>query len=668
MGLWNPHPEVRILPPQPWVKLFEVWALIKVVIEKISYPEDLKKFSVRELYILSSEIRELIIETVLSNGGHLASPLGAVELIIALHRVFDSPTDSIVFDVGHQAYAHKILTGRGERFRTLRRFKGLSGFPSRKESIHDAFGTGHAGTSIAAALGILEAKRKLSQKGRVIAVIGDGGLTCGMSLEGLNQDEKIKRGLIVVLNDNEMSISKNVGAIASFVNKTMISRPLLKIEHEVKELLKKNIPFKESLYLLGKGLKEGLCSTYLDIGLFFNSLGFQYIGPLDGHNLKELIWVLEHVKDINKPVLIHVRTKKGKGYLPSEDNPCKFHGVSGKAREKVSLDKPKKPTYSQILGEHLTKLAFDNKKIVTITAAMKDGCGLNMFFDTFPERAYDVGICEQHAVTFAAGLASQGLRPVVAIYSTFLQRAYDQLIHDVCLQNLPVTFVIDRAGLVGDDGATHHGAFDLSYLRAIPNLVISAPKDASEFKKLLTISFKHDGPFAIRIPRGSAVVTTDCMSDENEGIEVGKWQFLKNGEFISLFGIGNTVNKVLKLAKYLEERYGINPTVINARFIKPFDKVCLFKMAKKTSLWVSIEDNSKIGGFGSLLAEFIVDEGINNLSLVRIGLDDVFVPHGDISDLEKSLSIDDESLERLLDRIIMGNGRPKGILNIHDGQ
>jgi 1-deoxy-D-xylulose-5-phosphate synthase len=613
------------------------------VLEKIDGPKDLKLLSLEDLKCLCQEIRELIVKTVLENGGHLAAPLGAVELIVALHRAFSSPKDAIVFDVGHQAYAHKILTGRRGMFPTLRRHGGLAPFPTREESIHDAFGVGHAGTAISASLGILAAKKRIGQEGRVIAVLGDGGLTAGMSFEALNQEEALKQGLIIVLNDNAMSISKNVGALASFLSKALVSRPLLRIESELKGILKKNIPFGEPLYYLGKGIKEGLASGYLDVGLFFQSLGFQYVGPLDGHDLSELAWAFERTKELRKPVLVHVRTKKGKGFAPSESDPCAYHGVGIKPKEKPSSNAPRW-SYSKVFGQAMIRLAEQDERVLAVTAAMPDGTGLREFFTRFPERAFDVGICEQHAVTFAAGLATQGLKPVVAIYSTFLQRAYDQVIHDVCLQNLPVTFVMDRAGIVGEDGPTHHGTFDIAYLRPIPNVVLAAPKDFREFVLLLNTAVSSGRPFFIRIPKATAVYSPNGAFVKEETLQVGSWEVLTKGEDLALLGTGRTIETLLCLAQRLRAK-GFAPIVVNARFLKPFDDECLKWLSTLANAWVSLEDGVKIGGLGSLLAEYLADSGKRSVRLLRLGIEDAFVPHGEFESLEKDYGMDGASLE-----------------------
>ena len=617
------------------------------MLEKIDGPKDLKLLSLEDLKCLCQEIRDLIIKTVLENGGHLAAPLGAVELIVALHRAFSSPKDAIVFDVGHQAYAHKILTGRRGMFPTLRRHGGLAPFPTREESIHDVFGVGHAGTAISASLGILAAKKRIGQEGRVIAVLGDGGLTAGMSFEALNQEVALKQGLIVVLNDNAMSISENVGALASFLSKALVSRPILRIESELKGILKKNIPFGEPLYYLGKGIKEGLASGYLDVGLFFQSLGFQYVGPLDGHDLSELSWAFERTKDLRKPVLVHVRTKKGKGFAPSESDPCAYHGVGIKPKEKPSPNAPRW-SYSKVFGQAMIRLAEQDDRVLAVTAAMPDGTGLREFFTRFPDRAFDVGICEQHAVTFAAGLATQGLKPVVAIYSTFLQRAYDQVIHDVCLQNLPVTFVMDRAGIVGEDGQTHHGTFDIAYLRPIPNVVLAAPKDFREFVLLLNTAVSSGKPFFIRIPKATAVYSPNGGIVKEETLQVGSWEVLTKGEGLALFGTGRTIATLLCLAQRLRAK-GFAPIVVNARFLKPFDGECLKWLSNLANAWVSLEDGVKIGGLGSLLAEYLVDLGKRSVRLLRLGIEDAFVPHGEFESLEKECGMDGASLEgRLL--------------------
>jgi 1-deoxy-D-xylulose-5-phosphate synthase len=611
------------------------------VLKAINGPEDMRRLSIDDLKVLCQELRGLILETVLKNGGHLAASLGAVELIVALHRVFSSPIDALVFDVGHQAYAHKILTYRRDTFHTLRHYGGLSPFPKREESPHDAFGVGHAGTAISAALGILEGKRRQKQEGRVVAVVGDGGLTSGMSFEALNQEDHLKEGLIIVLNDNAMSISKNVGALASFFSKALLLKPVLRLEAELKGLLKKNIPLREPLYYLGKSIKEGLVSASLDVGLFFQSLGFQYVGPLNGHDLSELVWAFERVKILNKPMLVHVRTQKGKGYGPSEKDPCAYHGVSFKSPQK--LPSSSGVSYSKIFGDTMVRLAKEDPKILAITAAMPDGTGLRPFFDQFPDRAYDVGICEQHAVTLAAGLATQGLRPVVAIYSTFLQRAYDQVVHDVCLQNLPVTFVMDRAGLVGEDGPTHHGVFDISFLRPIPNLVLASPRDGAEFILLLKTAIRSNRPFFIRIPKAKPPERANGSFIQKEGIPIGTWEVLQTGRRLALFGSGRSV-EVMKSVAIRLQKAGLFPIIVNARFIKPYDEPCLRGLLGCTSAWVSLEDGIKAGGLGTLLAEYLADSCLSSVRLLRLGIEDCFVPHGSLEDLERGLGLEDSQI------------------------
>lgn len=608
------------------------------MLEAINGPEDIKRLSMDELGLLCQELRELILGTVLKNGGHLAAPLGAVELIVALHRVFSSPKDALVFDVGHQAYAHKILTHRRDAFKTLRRFGGLSPFPKREESPHDAFGVGHAGTALSASLGILEGKRKHNQEGRVVAIVGDGGLTAGMSFEALNQEDRMKHGLIIVLNDNAMSISKNVGALASFLSKALLSKPALRLEAELKGLLKKSIPLGEPLYYLGKGIKEGLASASLDVGLFFQSLGFQYVGPLNGHDLNELIWAFERVKVLNKPTLVHVRTQKGKGFGPSEKDPCGYHGVSFKSPQK--LPSSSGVSYSKIFGDTMVRMAKEDPKILAITAAMPDGTGLRPFFEEYPDRAYDVGICEQHAVTLAAGMATQGLRPVVAIYSTFLQRAYDQVIHDVCLQNLPVTFVMDRAGLVGEDGPTHHGVFDIAFLRPIPNLVLASPKDAAEFVILLKTAIYSNRPFFIRIPKTKTAEGPNGAFLKKEDIPIGTWEVIQPGRQLALFGAGRSVEILRNVARRLQAA-GFSPIIVNARFLKPCDEPCLRGLLGCTSAWVSLEDGVRTGGLGSLLAEYLADSCSRSIRLLRLGIEDCFVTHGSLEDLEKTLGLEE---------------------------
>lgn len=613
-----------------------------MLIEKIKSPADVKKLSAEELKCLSEELRDLIIERVSINGGHLASNLGVIELTIALHYVFDSPSDKIIWDVGHQSYTHKLITGRYEKFSTIRKHNGISGFPKMDESIHDSFGTGHSSTSISAALGIIEARDKINEKFKVIAVIGDGAMTGGQAFEGLNQAGHLKKDLIVVLNDNEMSISPNVGALSSYLNRMLIGDFYQKFKKETKSFIE-NIPkVGERVSKIAQKAEDTLKGLLLP-GMLFEELGFNYIGPIDGHNIELLIETLKKIKNANVPTLIHTVTKKGKGYEFSEKNPCVFHGIGpfeietgDPVSDKGSI------SYSAFFGDSLAEIAANDKKIVAITAAMKEGTGLECFAEKYPDRFYDVGIAEPHAVTFAAGLASQGLRPVVAIYSTFLQRAYDQIIHDVCLQNLPVIFAIDRAGIVGEDGPTHQGVFDLSFLRTIPNIVVMAPKDESELKEMLKLALRHNGPSAIRYPRGKSDFSS-IGKLTSPHLKIGEAEVLKTGDDIALIALGSTVYPALSASERLEKE-GISASVINARFAKPLDKILLFSIASKIKRIITIEENVLAGGFGSAVLEYLNSTDLHDLKIKTIGVPDEFVEQGSQKTLRKKYGIDAEGI------------------------
>jgi 1-deoxy-D-xylulose-5-phosphate synthase len=628
-------------------------------IENIKSPDDLKKLSLEELKDLADELREIIIDRVSINGGHLASNLGVVELTLALHYVFDSPIDKIVWDVGHQSYTHKLITGRYERFSALRKYKGISGFPKIDESSHDAFGTGHSSTSISAALGILEARDILKKiqnskfksqiPNKVIAVIGDGSMTAGLAFEGLNHAGHLKKDLIVILNDNEMSISPNVGALSAYLNRILTGDLYQKFKKDTKSFIESIPKLGGPFSKIAQKAEETLKGLFLP-GVLFEELGFNYIGPIDGHNIELLIETLRKIKNSNNPTLIHTITKKGKGYEFSEKDPCIFHGVGPfKVETGDFISDKKTPSYSEIFGKVLTELAEKDKRIIAITAAMKEGTGLDFFAEKLPNRIYDVGIAEPHAVTFAAGIASQGLRPVVAIYSTFLQRGYDEIIHDVCLQNLPVIFALDRAGIVGEDGPTHQGLFDLSYLRHIPNLVVMAPKDEIELKAMLELALSHKGPSAIRYPRGkisqlSAIShQPSATSYQPSAIEIGKAEILREGDDLALIAIGNTVYPALQAAERLEKE-GVEASVINARFVKPLDKALLFSIASRIKRVVTIEENVIAGGFGSAVLEYLNSAEISDLKIKTLGIPDEFVEQGSQKILRGKYGIDEEGI------------------------
>lgn len=597
------------------------------LLDRLDLPHDLKRLSPQELEQLASEIREEIITTVAKTGGHLAPSLGAVDLAIALHAVLDSPRDKIVWDVGHQAYAHKILTGRHTVFRSLRQFGGISGFPRRDESPHDAFNTGHSSTSISAALGIAKARDLKGEDFTVVAVIGDGSLTGGMAFEALNHAGHLKTDLIVVLNDNEMSISPNVGALASYLARLRTEPRLLKLRQDIERIL-------EGVPRIGKDLAESVrrlkgSVKYLVVpGMLFENLGFTYLGPLDGHDIQAIMRTVEDARAKGGPVLIHVVTKKGRGYPPAEADPRKFHGVGEfDVASGELLRSPGPPTYTQVFGETLAKLGSSDPRIVAITAAMPDGTGLDAFARLHPDRFFDVGIAEQHAVTLAAGLASQGFIPVAAIYSTFLQRAYDQIVHDVALQGLHVVFAVDRAGLVGEDGPTHHGAFDIAYLRSVPGMTVMAPADEVELVVMFSAALRMDGPVALRYPRaqgwGDAAFRPACP------IEHGKGVLVRDGDDVAIVAIGSMVYPSLQAAALLERR-GISAAVVNARFAKPIDEELLLYVASRCGRVVAVEEGTPAGGFGSAVAQVIAQHGTTGQAVAfrHLALPDAFVQHG----------------------------------------
>ncbi|MDI6744111.1 MAG: 1-deoxy-D-xylulose-5-phosphate synthase [Thermodesulfovibrionales bacterium] len=626
------------------------------LIKKINSPDDLKSLSVEEMNRLSAELREIIVERVSINGGHLASNLGTIELTLALHYVFNSPVDKIIWDVGHQSYTHKLITGRYEKFETIRKHKGISGFPKIEESIHDAFGTGHSSTSISAALGIIEARDKKNETFKVLAVIGDGAMTSGLAFEGLNHSGHLKKDLIIVLNDNEMSISKNVGALSAYLNRILTGDIYQRFKKQTKSFLEGIPKFGDQVSKIAQKAEETLKGLFLP-GILFEELGINYVGPIDGHDIKLLIETFRNIKNSTEPTLVHVITQKGKGYEFSEKDPCIFHGVGPFEIETgSSITDANALSYSEIFGRALTELAAEDKRVIAISAAMREGTGLECFEKKYPDRFYDVGIAEPHAVTFAAGLAIQGLRPVVAIYSTFLQRGYDEIIHDVCLQNLPVIFAIDRAGIVGEDGPTHQGVFDISYLRHIPHLTVMAPKDDLELKAMLELALKHNGPSAIRYPRGKASyglrVTSYELKDKKNSelrtpdsglLEMGKAEILKEGSDTALIAIGNAVHPALAAAEKLEKD-GIRASVINARFIKPLDKELVLTMASKTKRIITVEENIIAGGFGSAVLEYLNSMDIPDIKIKILGIPDEFVEQGSQAILRKKYGIDEEGI------------------------
>jgi len=617
------------------------------MLEKINSPQDLKKLTLEELNLLAKEIRQRIIEVVSNTGGHLASSLGTVELILALHYCLNLPEDKIIFDVGHQAYTHKILTGRNKNFDTLRQYKGLSGFPSKEESIYDPFTTGHSSTAVSLALGIATARDNLkpTKYFKVVAVIGDGSLSGGLCFEGLNNAGHLKKDILVILNTNELSISPNVGALSTYLNK-IISLPIYnRFRNSLENFVKSRLPKESRLLKIANKFEEGLKGLFIP-GIFFEELGFRYFGPLDGHNLSLLIPTLKNILELKGPILLHVVTKKGKGYLPAEKEPVRFHSSGPFDREtgqSLILKEPNIKTYTQVFGEKLVELAKNNPQIVAITAAMPEGTGLDKFRDLYPERFFDVGIAEAHAVCFASGLAYQGLKPIVAIYSTFLQRAYDQIIEEVGLQNLGLILAIDRAGIVGEDGPTHQGIFDLSFLRTIPNLVIMAPKDAYELESMLEFSLNLEKPVALRYPKDKVPE----LSLPFTKIELAKPEILKEGKDFLVIALGSMVIPSF-FALDLLEKEGLKGTLINARFVKPLESVFLKTMAKKTKFVFTVEEGMVAGGFGTAIEEVI------NQPVIKIGLPDEFIPQGKRAILLEKYGLTPEGLAHKIKSICQG--------------
>lgn len=612
------------------------------ILSKVNLPKDIRQLSIEELKTLCDDIRNYLIDVVSQVGGHFGAGLGAVELTVALHKVFDTPNDLIVFDTGHQAYPHKILTGRKEKLHTIRQLNGLSGFLKRSESEYDAFGAGHATTSISAAVGMAEASKILSLNKKVIAVIGDGAMTGGMAYEAMNNAGINKSNLIVVLNDNRMSIAPNVWQIHNYFNELIAHPEYKKLKDAVWDLTGKLDQFGDRIRKVAVRLERGIKSV-ITPGMLFEALGFRYFGPINGHNLPQVVKLFEQIKNLEGPILVHLLTEKGKGYTPAEEHIQKYHAATpfDKATGEALKKSSSVPSYTSIFGKALVEIAKENEKVVGITAAMPDGTGMDYFQKEFPNRYYDVGIAEEHAVTFAAGLATQGAIPVVSIYSTFLQRAFDQMIHDVALQKLHVVFVLDRAGLVGADGPTHHGAFDLSYLRLIPGMVVMSPKDEAELRDMLftAINYKK-GPIAIRYPRGSALGVK--MDEHFKQIEIGKAEKIYEGKDIAILAVGNMVDYAMKVHKKLADE-NISAELINMRFIKPLDINLLNDIANRFDKIVTLEENTIIGGFGSAVSEFIVDNSFKN-KILRIGLPDDFVDHGTQAELHKILGIDPEGI------------------------
>lgn len=624
------------------------------ILDTLVSPNQIKKMSGTELARLAEEIRQLLIQTVSQTGGHLAPNLGVVELTLAIHRVFDTPQDKIIFDVGHQSYVHKILTGRADRFHTLRTKGGISGFPKRSESDHDSFGTGHSSTSISAALGMALARDMNGEDHQVIAVIGDGSMTGGQAFEALNHAGNTDAHMIVILNDNEMSIDKNVGALSEYLSKMRVASSYNRIKHDAESFLKQIPAVGDKAFKTVKKVKDGLSYLLVPPGMLFEELGFHYYGPIDGHNVELLTEILTNAKNKEGPVLVHVLTKKGKGYRPAEEHADVFHGVgkfcveTGEVHKKASA-----PSYTSVFSNTLVALAETDGDIVGITAAMPEGTGLKKFGQRFPKQFFDVGIAEQHAVTLAAGLAAEGKKPVVALYSTFAQRAYDQLLHDVCLQNLPVVLAIDRAGLVGEDGPTHHGVFDLSYCRLIPNLVDMAPKDENELRHMLYSALSYACPVALRYPRGSGVGV--AMDDTLERLPIGKGEVLHEGKEVMMLAIGTMVHTAQRTAEMLVQD-GIDAGVINLRFAKPLDRELILDVAKKYPYLVTIEENALAGGVGSAILELLNDAGLYDVKVLRLGIPDRFIEHGNRSLLLADLGLDEETIAEQVKRFVIKNG------------
>jgi len=606
----------------------------RTLLEQIHEPQDLKKLSEEELFVLTNEIRTFLIDSIAKTGGHFGANLGVVELTVALHRVYNSPTDKIIWDVGHQSYVHKMLTGRLNRFDTLRKFHGMAGFPRRHESNHDIFGAGHASTSISAGVGMAVARDLTHQGYHVISVIGDGALTGGMAMEALNHAGHLRTDMTVILNDNEMSIAENVGGMSRYLTRLRTDPNYSKAKIEIEQMLKRLPAIGERLSKTFEWTKDSLRQLLLP-GQLFEAFGFKYLGPVDGHNLLELIRVIEDAKFLKGPVLIHIVTKKGKGYASAENAPDKFHAWPSAAKPKEV------PSYTSVFANTITQLAREDSRIVAVTPAMVPGSGLTKFGQEFPNRLYDVGIAEQHAATFCAGLAVAGMKPVLAIYSTFMQRAYDQIIHDICIQNLPVVLAVDRAGLVGPDGETHQGAFDVSFLRTIPNISIMMPKDENELRHMLKTAMTMDGPVAVRYPRTDGMGVP--MDEKLQVLPIGKSETLQDGQDVALLALGTMVPVAVHVAELLMSRYGTSATVVNLRFVKPLDVDVLTQLAAASIPIVTMEEGSLAGGVGSAILECLADVNLH-VPVKRFGLPDRFVEHGSRSELLADLQLDAESV------------------------
>lgn len=610
-----------------------------MILERIHKENDIHKIDEKELDSLASEIRQFLVENVSKTGGHLASNLGTVELTMALHLTMSLPEDKIIWDVGHQAYTHKLLTGRKEAFSTLRQFQGMSGFPKRNESPCDAFDTGHSSTSISAGLGYVRAREILKQDYKVVSVIGDGSMTGGMAFEALNNSADLKSNFIIVLNDNKMSISENVGGMSLYLDKLRTADFYNNLKKGVTNILQKLPGIGQRMVNHIRKTKNSIKQLFVP-GMFFEDMGITYLGPVDGHNLKKLCKTLREAQKVDGPVLVHVLTTKGKGYEMAEKNPSKFHGVNpfcvetGEAKEGKKQD-----TYTDVFSNIICKLGAEEPNLVAVTAAMKGGTGLGKFQEQFPERFFDVGIAEEHAVTFAAGLAAAGMKPVFAVYSSFLQRAYDQIVHDVCMQNLPVIFAIDRAGLVGSDGETHQGVFDVAYLSHIPNMTILAPKNRWEFEEMMRFAINHNGPIAIRYPRGCVY---DGLKEHQAPIALSKSEVIVKESGIAIFSVGHMMETAESVRNALKEK-GYTCTLVNSRFVKPLDKSILQDMAKEHKLFVTIEENLISGGYGATVTQYMAEVNPNCRVLVN-GIADTYVEHGTIKELRKTIQLDVDSI------------------------
>lgn len=615
-------------------------------LNNVNSPKDIKKMNTKELDLLAKDIRKFLVRSISKTGGHLASNLGVVELTLALHKVFDSPKDKLIWDVGHQAYVHKILTGRKDQFSTLRQFNGLSGFPKECESEHDIFDTGHSSTSISVGSGIACSRDIKGEDFSVVSIIGDGSITGGIALEAINHLGYINTNMIVILNDNEMSIDENVGGMSKHLSAIIKNSTVNRVKDEFEKILNVT-PGGNILSKTANKVKYSIKGKFaLQECAFFDSLGITYLGPIDGHNIEELVKTLEKVKEQTGPILLHVITKKGKGYKFAEDEPHKYHGVS-KFDIKTGLQSSSSKSISSVVGEKLIDLATKDERVVAITAAMPSGTGLNKFSNVYPNRYYDVGIAEQHAVTFSAGLAKGGMKPYFAVYSSFLQRAYDQIIHDVGITSKNITLLIDRAGIVGNDGETHHGIFDLSYLNNVPNMTVMAPKDTKELELMMELSLGLEGPMAIRYPRGSSYFVD---KGEYKPIELGTYEVINKGEDVAILAIGNMVKQSIEAIEILNKS-GINPTLVNARFLKPIDENLIMDLAKNHKYVVTVEDNVITGGFGSRINKFIIDNKLDN-EIENIGIKDEFIPHGDVDVLYEQCGLSSSCIAQRIESLL----------------